>query len=59
MEKSIPFEPELSEIPVDKDLDQLKEYKRPKLKSYGGISDLVQMNFGAGGDGGGPPLQFS
>lgn len=36
-----------------------KEYKKPSLKHYGGISELVLMNVTAGGDGGSVPLEFS
>jgi hypothetical protein len=38
---------------------QLKEYKTPKLKKYGDISELVLGGMNAGTDGGDPFLSFS
>lgn len=39
--------------------DTRKEYKKPKLIRYGGISELVLSSFGAGADGGANPFLFS
>lgn len=38
---------------------QLKKYKKPTLKNYGEISDLVFANMNLGSDGGGRPMTMS
>lgn len=43
----------------DTEIIQLKEYKKPELKSYGDISELVLTNAGSGGDGGAMFVNFS
>ncbi len=49
-----------STIVENNELKQLKEYKSPKLTTYGGISELVLNMGGVGTDGSGfPPFSLT
>lgn len=49
-----------SNIEVKNQVNRLKEYKSPKLKNYGSISELVLAMGGLGTDGSGfPPVSLT